>query len=140
MVHALEEIRRILLPDGILIDLRPLADRWPVEVVTPQDSYGAGRVEDLPTGLADDAASAEAIEKAVQAGLFALERSDMFDFLYSWDTPEEMQAYIEQEWEDFISLPKDVLSKAQAIWVNSEDGWCIRVRLKMHIARWRKLP
>ena len=34
MVHALEEIRRVLLPGGILIDLRPLADRWRVEVVS----------------------------------------------------------------------------------------------------------
>ena len=32
MVHALEEIHRTLRPGGLLIDLRPLLDRWPVEV------------------------------------------------------------------------------------------------------------
>ena len=34
MVHALAEIRRVLVSDGVLIDLRPLADQWPVEVAS----------------------------------------------------------------------------------------------------------
>ncbi|HEY5268876.1 MAG TPA: hypothetical protein VII97_00945 [Anaerolineales bacterium] len=33
MVHALEEIQRVLAPGGTLLDLRPLADCWPVEIV-----------------------------------------------------------------------------------------------------------
>ena len=32
MVHALSEIRRVLVPDGILIDLRPIADEDPVNL------------------------------------------------------------------------------------------------------------
>jgi len=34
MVHALDEIRRTLKPNGILIDLRPVEDNWPVEVAS----------------------------------------------------------------------------------------------------------
>jgi hypothetical protein len=140
MVHALQEIRRILVPGGILIDLRPVADRWLVEVVTAQDSWEVGRVQDLPAGLADDAASAEALAHMSQAGLFALEQKEIFDFLYYWDTPEEMQAYISEQWEDFIALPAEVLTKIQAIWANSGTGSRVRVRLKMLIAMWRKQP
>jgi hypothetical protein len=139
MVHALGEIRRTLIPSGILIDLRPVAARWPVEVVTSQDIYDAGRLEDLPTQLADDAASAEALEQAAQASMYTLERSDNFDFLDYWDTPQEMQDYIEQEWSDFISLPNSVLAQAQTIWGNYWGDRRIRVRCKMHIARWRKV-
>ena len=42
MVHALSEVRRVLSPDGILIDLRPLADNWPVEVVSLREVRRTG--------------------------------------------------------------------------------------------------
>ena len=61
MVHALREIWRVLAPEGVLLDLRPIADRWPIEVETFRrnvstvgESQAAGRVEDLPAQLADD--------------------------------------------------------------------------------------
>ncbi len=75
-----------------------------------------------------------------QAGWFALEQTEIFDFLYYWDTPEEMQAYISEQWEDFIALPAEVLTNIQAIWANSATGSRVRVRLKMLIAMWRKRP
>jgi SAM-dependent methyltransferase len=140
MVHALQEIRRILVPGGILIDLRPVADHWLVEVATAQDSWEVGRVQDLPAGLADDATAAEALAHMSQAGWFAPEQTKIFDFLYYWDTPEEMQAYISEQWVDFIALPAEVLTKIQAIWANSATGSRVRVRLKMLIAMWQKRP
>jgi hypothetical protein len=51
-----------------------------------------------------------------------------------------MQAYISEQWEDFIALPAEVLTKIQAIWANSATGSRVRVRLKMLIAMWRKRP
>jgi hypothetical protein len=61
MVHALEEIRRILVPAGILIDLRPMAGSWPVQVVSERAQREVGRLIDLPAGLADYKASNRAM-------------------------------------------------------------------------------
>jgi hypothetical protein len=33
MVHALEEVWRVLVPAGELINLRPVSSPWPVEVL-----------------------------------------------------------------------------------------------------------
>ena len=57
MVHALSEIRRVLLPDGILIDLRPILDQWQIEVISTRELRETGRVRDFPIGLADDEAA-----------------------------------------------------------------------------------
>ncbi|MBK9601135.1 MAG: hypothetical protein IPO36_04725 [Anaerolineales bacterium] len=57
MVHALDEIRRTLKSDGILIDLRPVEDRWAVEVASQQEIQTAGQLTDMPIGRADDEAA-----------------------------------------------------------------------------------
>ena len=54
MVHALEEINRVLVPSGLLIDLRPLLERWPVEIAWGNGYREIGRLTDLPEGLSDD--------------------------------------------------------------------------------------
>jgi hypothetical protein len=77
MVHALSEVHRVLTPGGVLIDLRPVADRWPVEVVTADQNWVAGQMEDL-LQLSDDAASHEALAQAAQKGWFYQEAAQSF--------------------------------------------------------------
>jgi hypothetical protein len=139
MVHALCEFRRVFRPDGVLLDLRPVADRWPVQVVAGQDVWEAGRVEDLPAQLEDEAASAAALAQVVRSGWFVLERAETFDFHYCWDTPDEMQAYLDTEWEGYVSLSADVVAGARALWVGDERERRVRVPVKMHIGCWRKV-
>jgi len=81
MVHALEEIRRVLAPAGILIDLRPLMDQSPVEVVSNGEAHLAGVVNQLPEDIANDEAANESIEKAAGQGWFILERRSSSIFL-----------------------------------------------------------
>ncbi len=54
MGYALEEIQRVLAPGGTLLDLRPLANCWPVEIVLDDSPVETGRLTDMPTGLGDD--------------------------------------------------------------------------------------
>jgi hypothetical protein len=121
-----------------LIDMRPVGDRWPVEVVTTADTWVVGQLEDLPMQFADDAASAEAVAQAARAGWFKQEDAHTFDFWYYWDTPEAMRDYIVEEWNDYSELPVEVYEQAQALWVQAGPGTKMRVRLKMHLGRWRK--
>jgi len=138
MVHALEEVHRVLAADGVLIDLRPVADRWPVEIISAERCWPVGRLEDLPQQLADDAASNAALDQASLAGSFVLERQETFDFSYYWDSLQDMREYIDDEWADFCALPVRVFDQAQTIWGQIDPGGQVRVRLKMQLGVWRR--
>ena len=138
MVHALEEIRRTLVLDGLLFDLRPLADRWPVELTSGLTFREIGRVTDLPTGLADDEAANSAFEESSRQGLFRREIECTFPFYCYWDTPEEMKAYIQENWADFIQLEENIYSSARSAWAAMGADRRVRVKLKMILTRWRK--
>jgi hypothetical protein len=137
MVHALQEVQRVLAPAGILIDLRPLMDGSPVEVVSGGKTHLAGRVSQLPEDIANDAAANKSIEKAAEQGWFSLERREFFPFSYYWDSPEEMQAYIEEEWEDFVTINDDIWRNVRSLWAAREGNGRLRVQVKMMIARWK---
>ena len=104
MVHALSEIHRVLAPDGILIDLRPLLDEWPLEVVTTSDRRKAGRAIDLAEPLSDDKAANQAVSEIEKRGWFVREREETFPFNYYWDTPKEMREYLDETWDDVIQI------------------------------------
>jgi len=138
MVHALEEIRRVLAPGGILLDLRPLADRWPVEVVTVDGVRVMGRLTDLPSGLADDEASNEAMQEVARRGWFVCEEEQIFPMFTYWDDPDEMAAYMAERWADFIKL-EDVTFKAAGVaWKAAGADRRVRIQMKMLLTRWQR--
>ena len=137
MVHALSEIRRVLMPDGILIDLRPVLDRWQIEVASIRESRGTGRMQDIPVGLADDEAANQSVARAAQDGWFTREQEDFFSFIYSWDSPKEMEAWIEEEWEGFIGLDEETRQATRSAWATADADARVQVKVKMLITRWR---
>jgi hypothetical protein len=139
MVHALDEIHRVLMPEGILIDLRPLADRWPVEVISSRGSKETGRVEDLVVQVDSDVASNEAMSEAETRRWFRQEQEEFFPFFYSWDTPSEMEEYISQEWTDFALLGENTQAVTRSAWALGDADSRVRVRVKVLISRWKKL-
>ena len=138
MVHALDEIRRVLKPNGILIDLRPVEDHWSVEVASMQGITAAGLLTDMPIGIADDEAAFRAMREVESRGWFVKEREEEFAFFYYWDTPSEMKEYMEEEWEDFEKLEDDVYRAAQSLWSQANADARVRARVKMLITRWGK--
>lgn len=139
MVHALQEVRRALIPTGKLIDLRPLAGGWPVEVVTRRRQREVGRMTDLPRGLEDDAAANQSMAAAEQQGWFIREKEETFPFHYYWDSPSQMQAYVEDEWEDFVGLSEDSWKSVRSEWAVADADARLRVRVKLLITRWGKV-
>ena len=140
MVHALEEIRRVLVPAGVLIDLRPLMDRWPVEVVSMRGFSETGRVDDLPEPISADVAANAAMREVESRGWFRREQEDVFPFFYSWDTPSEMEEFVAEDWPDVIRLSEDLKQATRSTWALGDADSRVRLRLKMLITRWQKLP
>ena len=138
MVHALDEIRRTLKPNGILIDLRPVEDNWLVEVASQQEVQVAGQLTDMPSGKADDEAAFRAMREVESRGWFVKEREEEFAFFYYWDTPSEMKEFMEEEWDDFEKIEADVYHAAQSLWSLANADARVRVCVKMLITSWKK--
>lgn len=139
MVHALNEIHRVLKPGGILVDLRPVEENWSVEVVSSAGQQVAGRLSDLPIGVADDKAAFKAMNEAESQGWFSKEKDAEFGFYYTWDTPSEMKEYIDEEWEDFEKMEEDLYNKTRSAWASANADARVRVRVKMWIGAWKKV-
>jgi len=138
MVHALDEIRRTLRSNGILIDLRPVSSNWSVEVASSTGYQLAGELNEMPEGLADDQAAFKAMREVESRRWFIKEKEEDFSFFYYWDTPSEMKEFIETEWENFEKLEEDVFQETKSLWVSANADARIRVRVKMLITRWGK--
>ena len=139
MVHALGEIRRALVPDGILIDLRPIADRWRIEVFSGREMRETGHVTDLSLGLEDDEAAHQSMRDAKAKGWFTRELEEFFPLHYVWDTASDMEQWIDEEWTNFISLDEETRQATRSAWALGDADSRIRVRAKMMITRWRKM-
>src|SRR5215211_1212591 len=137
MVHALSEIRRVLVPDGILIDMRPLAERWQIEVASATESKETGRVMDLPEQINGDHAANHAMKEAERRGWFAPDAEEFFPFFYSWDTPSEMEEFIEEDWADFIDLSEEAKKTTRSVWALGDADSRVRVHMKVLLGKWR---
>lgn len=139
MVHALGEIHRILVPDGILIDLRPIADSWAIEVFSARETYETGHVTDLALGLEDDEAANQAMRNAESKRWFRRENETFFPLHYIWDTASSMEQWIDEEWTNFIGLDDEARRVTRSAWALGDGDSRIRVRAKMLITRWKKV-
>lgn len=139
MVHALAEVRRVLVPNGILIDIRPVGERWPIEVISARELKTTGRVNDLPEQVNADEASNQAMTEVESRGWFRREQGELFPFFYSWDTPSEMDEFIADDWADFIELSDETKRATRAAWATGDADTRVRVRMQVLIARWRKI-
>ena len=139
MVHALEEARRVLKSDGILIDIRPLTGRWPIEVASARGVKETGRVDDFPEPLKADRASNQAVKEVEARGWFQREQEEFFPFLYSWDMPSEMEEFIADDWSDFIGLGEAAKMATRSAWATADADSRVQVRVKILITKWKVL-
>lgn len=135
-IDALSEIRRLLKPNGIFIDLRALESNWQVEIQDAQQYQLAGRLNESPEGLAHDEGAFKAMREVESKRWYIKEKESEFDFFYYWDTPSEMKEFMESEWEDFEKMDEAVYRKTNSLWVSAGGDARVRVRVKMIITKW----
>ncbi len=129
----------MLRPNGILVDLRPVLARWPIEVISARETRQTGRMLDFPLGLADDAAANRAMVEAEGKGWFIREQEDFFSFYYSWDSSSELEEWIEAEWQGFIDMDEETKRATRSAWAVGDADSRVRLGVKMLITRWKKL-
>ena len=139
MVHALSEVRRVLVPGGILIDMRPLGERWQIEVASANEFKETGRLMDLPEQVNGDIAANQAMKQAESRGWFARDTEEFFPFFYLWDTPSEMEEFVEEDWADFVDLSDEAKKATRSAWALGNADSRVRVRMKVLLSRWARL-
>jgi hypothetical protein len=138
MVHALDKIRGLLKPDGVLIDIHPTSEMAAIEVRVGERTTAAGWVRET-----DDYSEYEdadrAVAKAVADGLFRVERQAVFEFVWHADSLAELRDYLSEGWED-ASIDELTAGQIEALMSAPERDKEIIVRETIHIARLRPLP
>ncbi len=104
MVHALEEIHRLLRPDGYLIDIHPVLGAPSIEVRRGAELLFA---EAGPDYWVEDYRQADhALAQITQRHLFVVERSGEFDFLTYGSSVSELRDFL-TEASAYESRPKE---------------------------------
>ena len=137
MVHALQEAWRVLAPNGILIDVRPLCVDVPLEIVTPAGRESAGLV-DMSPEIDKDIASDAATQVVVRDGLYNKIKQKYFDFAYYWNTVREFKADMDERWKEDVILSDEVLKQARTMCKKKRDGARVRIRIRMMLATFTK--
>jgi hypothetical protein len=93
MVHALEEIQRLLNPGGLLVDIHPAPELTSIRV------YDNGEIlhEEpfMETGEEDIIRAESALAEVVERGLFAVGKAHEFDFQTYASSVDELRDYLE---------------------------------------------
>jgi len=144
MVHALEEIHRLVKPSGTLIDIHPVAESSPIEI------HQGGKI-DLAGNLSvrqwctDYEQADSALTEITQRGLFVIERESVFDSLTHYDSVEEMRTSLKEAIDKFardaqsideaVPHAEAMAARAEELMQAAASGAELIVRERAHISR-----
>lgn len=137
MVHALKEAWRVLVPHGVMVDVRPLSVDVPLEIVYKGGSESAGMI-DMSPEIHLDIASDNAIETVSREGIFRETHKELFDFAFYWKTVKGMQEDLDENWKDEMIIAGDVWSKSRQIIKQKHPQTRLRIAMKMKLAIYQK--
>ena len=138
MVHALNEAWRVLLPQGILIDLRPLCADAPLEIVFAGDCALAGPV-DMSPDIAHEIAADQAVKTVIGEGIFKKLQLDFFDFALYWETVADMLADMDEYWKGEVILRAGVIQRAHALFKKYQPQARVRLRMPMKLEKFERV-
>ena len=141
MVHALEETRRLLKLNGVMVNILPVPEGYFIEV------HHDGRIlfaERKRETLSEDVLRAEAaIKQVLDRGLFVIDQKDEFDFRTYGSSVSEVRAYWEEQ-NAYEEEPKakDILAREEYLYAQVEEildelgeGAEVVIRERVRIAR-----
>ena len=144
MVHALEEIHRLLKPAGVLIDIHPVSESSAIEI------HQGGKIDlvgylSVRQWCIDFQQADKALSEVVQRNLFVVEHERVFDSLTYYASAAEMRASLKESIDRFArdaqSAGEDVLhvealaARADELMRAAGSGAELIVRERTHISR-----
>jgi hypothetical protein len=121
MVHALEEIQRLLMPDGFLIDIHPIRKAPLIKVVQGNDVLF---VESDPGYDYDEGLrhADEALEEVVRRGVFRTEGGNEFEVVTCASSVAEMREYW-AKYGAFDDEPKDeaIVARQDVVYAKADE-------------------
>lgn len=93
MVDALSDAWRVLVDGGTLLDLRPFAGEYPLDILTRDGAIPVGK-NDTTCRAEDDAAADAAVRHVAREGLFAARSRVEFDIEIVWDTVDDLERWV----------------------------------------------
>jgi hypothetical protein len=95
MVHALEEIHRLLKPSGFLIDIHPVAEHSSIEIHQNGKVDLVGQLK-VSQWCVDFQEADKALDEIIQRNMFTVEQKGMFETLTYYDSATEMSTALKQ--------------------------------------------
>ena len=137
MVHALQEAWRVLVPHGIMIDVRPLCVDVPLEIIFEGGSESAGIV-DMSPDIGRDIAADRAIDAVTIERIYKEAKVEFFDFAYYWKAFKDMEEDLEENWKDEVVIPEEVWRRAHILFKKRRPQTRIRVGVRMKLGKYEK--
>ncbi|MFL7893303.1 MAG: hypothetical protein ACK2UM_12425 [Anaerolineales bacterium] len=98
MVHALEKSGSFLRPGGCILVIHDLVDPPRIEVHAPEGEFYAGQLLSN-TGFENQRMADQAVDQAVQKGVFLSTQVQIFENYMRADSLASMDAWLAEDWE-----------------------------------------
>ena len=124
MVHALEEIHRLLKPNGVLIDIHPVSEPSPIEIHLNGHIELVGNLE-VRQWCIDFEQADNALAEITGRGKFAVEQKGMFDTLTYYDSATEMGTALKESIHKYVREGEPVeeeVSQVVALALKAEEA------------------
>ena len=148
MVHALEEIHRLLKPGGELIDIHPVSEHSQIEIHRNGKIDPVGYLE-VPQWCVDFEQADNALTEIIQRGLYSIGKIDEFDTLTYYDTADEMGTSIKESIHKYArdsrSADEDIpqveglAARADDLLQAAGSGAALVLRERDHISRLKRM-
>jgi len=146
MVHALEEVHRLLKSTGVMIDMHPVAESLPMEIQQGGKIDPVGRLSVIQW-INDYQQADIALTEIKQRGIFVVERESVFDAPTYYDSVEEMSTHLKQSIDKFardaewaakdISQEEALAARAAKLRQAAGSGAEVVLHERIHISRLR---
>jgi len=97
-VHALEKSGSFLRPGGCILVIHDLVDPPRIEVHAPEGEFYAGQLLSN-TGFENQRMADQAVDQAVQKGVFSSTQVQIFENYMRADSLASMDAWLAEDWE-----------------------------------------
>lgn len=138
MVHALKEFWRVLVPKGVLIDLRPICMDVELLIHTARGWKAVGRVDRGELRLHDNAANL-AMRKVVQEGLFRKVKKAYFITNHYWNDLEGLRTDADGCWKEDVTISEETWVRARTQMESGSGEDRVRVPVKRKITTYEKV-